>query len=237
MTDSEISALGKIPAIIDGKFFRIQKCANGKVTAMCLTCTKDYSGQMGISSNFVKHLKEKHHTLFAPYEAHKARKASPHAVSVPLPIATDDDAMNTASASTPTATIAPATSTAAAGSMFRKGWQKKADMLVTDMIVNNALPMRIVEMPEFQVLVKELSSMPQPVHCLSVKSVAKTIDERYSAMKAEIVHKLKLTSFVCTTADIWSSSRRSYLGVTVHWLNAELQRESYAIACTRFRGT
>lgn len=79
--------------------------------------------------------------------------------------------------------------------------------------------------------------MPEKVHCLSTKTVRKRIDERYQAMKDAITKRIHETNFVCTTADMWSSRKRSYLGVTVHWLTENMQRESYAIACTRFKGT
>uniref|UniRef100_A0A671KDJ4 HAT C-terminal dimerisation domain-containing protein n=1 Tax=Sinocyclocheilus anshuiensis TaxID=1608454 RepID=A0A671KDJ4_9TELE len=43
--------------------------------------------------------------------------------------------------------------------------------------------------------------------------------------------------FVSTTADIWTAYNKSFLGVTVHWIDSEtLQRKKAAIACRRFRG-
>ncbi|KAK0048479.1 hypothetical protein Bpfe_022094 [Biomphalaria pfeifferi] len=61
-------------------------------------------------------------------------------------------------------------------------------------------------------------------------------------MELQMIEKLKqvLTeqTFVCTTADIWSSNRRSFLGVTAHWINiSSLSRESAALACRRFPGS
>uniref|UniRef100_A0A8C6LEB6 HAT C-terminal dimerisation domain-containing protein n=1 Tax=Nothobranchius furzeri TaxID=105023 RepID=A0A8C6LEB6_NOTFU len=42
---------------------------------------------------------------------------------------------------------------------------------------------------------------------------------------------------VSTTTDLWSANNRSYLGVTVHWIDKEsLKRRKAAIACRRFRG-
>lgn len=105
------------------------------------------------------------------------------------------------------------------------------------MLIDAALPIRIGEVPAFQNLVVGLSKMPEAVHCLTAKTLSKCIDDRFMTMKAEILEKLKHTRFVCTTADVWSSRRRSFLGVTVHWLNKKFERESHAIACSRFKGT
>jgi hypothetical protein len=52
-----------------------------------------------------------------------------------------------------------------------------------------------------------------------------------------IVGKLSKVNFVCTTADLWSAQNRSFLGITVHWIEtANLKRMSAAIACKRFTG-
>jgi len=53
-------------------------------------------------------------------------------------------------------------------------------------------------------------------------------------MRSKLKDELANTNFVCTTADVWSSSHRSFLGVTVHWVNLNLVRESAALACRRF---
>lgn len=223
MTDAQIAELGKIPAILDGTFFKIVKIKNGKISAKCVSCQKEYSGSLQVTSNYTKHLKDKHHTLVSKYESHKKTYI---ATSSGQQIQGNQELNTTAQSAR-----------AATASMFHKGWQKKSDDLVTNLIVNNALYLHMVEYPEFKELVEELSKMPEPVHCLSTKKLSKCIDERYTTMRHEIIQKLKTTNFVCTTADVWSSRRRSFIGVTVHWLNHTFERESYAIACTRFKGT
>ncbi|KAB0790085.1 hypothetical protein PPYR_15597, partial [Photinus pyralis] len=52
-----------------------------------------------------------------------------------------------------------------------------------------------------------------------------------------LVNKLKSVKYVCTTSDIWSAKKRSFLGVTCHWLDSNLKRHSAALACRRFQGT
>ena len=50
--------------------------------------------------------------------------------------------------------------------------------------------------------------------------------------------KVKDQLHVCTTVDVWSTKARSFLGVTVHWIDkVMLSRESAALACRRFKGS
>lgn len=56
-------------------------------------------------------------------------------------------------------------------------------------------------------------------------------------MVTSIKDDLKRAKYVCTTADLWSSYRRSYMGVTCHWLDPEnLERKSVVLACKRLMG-
>ena len=57
-------------------------------------------------------------------------------------------------------------------------------------------------------------------------------------MEAELLLKLENVKYVSTTADLWSANRKSYFGMTAHWIDKEhLSRESVALACCRMTGT
>lgn len=224
MTEKEIADLGNVPAILDGTYFRIISEKNGDIKAKCMMCSKTYNGTLRATSNFLKHLKQQHPTLVAKYEQHKISMSKVVRTKLRK---TDGDCGSLA-------TIAAVTTSGS--NMFHKSWQKKADILVTNMLIAAALPIHIVEVPEFKELVSQLSKMPEPVHCLSTKTVSKCIEDRCQLMKSTILEKMSTAQFFCTTADIWSSRRKSFLGVTVHWLNKSFERESFAIACTRFKG-
>ena len=62
------------------------------------------------------------------------------------------------------------------------------------------------------------------------------LSSRFDAKKEELKEKLKMAKFVCTTADCWTSRRRSFIAVTVHWLTEDLLRKSGCLAVRRIKG-
>ena len=56
-------------------------------------------------------------------------------------------------------------------------------------------------------------------------------------MLVKVKGTLEVVERVCTTANVWTANRQSYLGMTVHWIEpSTLQRHKAAIACTRITG-
>ncbi len=96
-------------------------------------------------------------------------------------------------------------------------------------------PLNTVQSQAFQKLVKGLSpSTTIP----SQNTLRARINEEFNNMITTITSKLECARFTCSTADIWSSQNRSFLGMTAHWLdNVTLERRSVAIACKRFQGS
>ncbi|EFN81789.1 hypothetical protein EAI_01402, partial [Harpegnathos saltator] len=69
-------------------------------------------------------------------------------------------------------------------------------------------------------------------------SLVHRIEDEYHQVMTKLKQSLQAIDFVCTTADVGSSSKRSYLGMTVHWIDSgTLKREGAAIACRRFKGS
>lgn len=58
------------------------------------------------------------------------------------------------------------------------------------------------------------------------------LDVIYKTMKADLTNLLSKVSYVATTADSWTGHNKSFLGMTVHWINKEtLKREKVLLAC------
>jgi len=55
-------------------------------------------------------------------------------------------------------------------------------------------------------------------------------------MQQNLKSELAGVEYVCTTADIWTVNRKSYMGMTVHYISNgyEMSRISAALACRRF---
>lgn len=137
LTDAEINALGYIPAILDGTYFRIAHCK------------KLYKGALKSPSNFLKHLQNKHSTLVSQYEKHKTAYAQQKKRQRP----DDQDDTNDA---------LPPAKTAARAKMFHHNFQKQADILITDVLVEAALPIRLLETPASSALL-QTSGLAKPV--------------------------------------------------------------------------
>ena len=67
--------------------------------------------------------------------------------------------------------------------------------------------------------------------------LSKKIDELYIEMTLSIKQDLAGVEYVCITCNLWSGARRSYLGITCHWLLEDLSRKNIAIACRRMIGS
>ena len=69
------------------------------------------------------------------------------------------------------------------------------------------------------------------------QTITKQLEKQYAVRKAELIEKLCTVDRVCTTADCWTSRRRSFLGITVHWIDNEtLERKGCCLAVRQVTG-
>ena len=106
----------------------------------------------------------------------------------------------------------------------------KLQGLVAEYIIEDMLPISTIESPAFSKLVCGVSSNNGQLP--SRKSITTFLDKTYDSMIAKVKGTLEKMGRVCTTADVWSANRRSYLGMTVHWIDPRtLKRHKAAVAC------
>jgi hypothetical protein len=114
--------------------------------------------------------------------------------------------------------------------------QKEAEELLVNYIVNSLSPINHVEHPSFVQLVQGLAPH---IQTLSRQTVSRRIQDRQLTMKTKLKEAIMQTDYICITADAWSGfhNRRSFMGITCHMLDTDLQRRSFALACRLFPGS
>ncbi|XP_057339645.1 zinc finger BED domain-containing protein 4-like [Microplitis mediator] len=208
----------KNSACLDGKFFKVdmELSSFNSVHAICNFCDppKKFKGSMQVTSNFIKHLKTKHSKSHEEYQKYADMKRKGLKVIID-----------------------------------KKRWKCKFNQdlyekNITNVVLKFMLPFRIVEDPTFRKIFDdfEFTKGTNQLKHLTRFTLAKKVNQRYKELMAEVRNKLLLLitdgGYVCTTADMWSSNQRRYLGVTVSWIEPKTYtRKSAAIACRRFPGT
>ncbi|KAI4890645.1 hypothetical protein NFI96_032742, partial [Prochilodus magdalenae] len=93
----------------------------------------------------------------------------------------------------------------------------------------------IVEQKAFRDFVLDLVPNSKIMTRITLMSM---IDDAAKQMKIKIIEAMKTVDHIATTTDCWSARRRSFIGVTAHWVDPEsLKRCSVALACKRLRGS
>lgn len=121
---------------------------------------------------------------------------------------------------------------------FRSGknvTQKMLDQKLVNLIIDETLPLAIVDKPSFIDLMK--LGLPNTMSIMCSKTLRKHLMVRFTETKEKIIIQMGNAQNVATTTDCWSHGRKSYIGVTAHWINLDtLQREHAALACSRLFG-
>ncbi|UYV68193.1 hypothetical protein LAZ67_5003332 [Cordylochernes scorpioides] len=114
--------------------------------------------------------------------------------------------------------------------------QEQFDENILKYFIHSMIPLRAVEDPYFSKIFTDLEISEMGLTLMSRRSLGRRIENHYETQVAKIKSKLKEASYVCTEIDIWSSKKRSFIGVTAHWITNDLRRVSVALACQRFKG-
>lgn len=62
------------------------------------------------------------------------------------------------------------------------------------------------------------------------------LTNKYNTVKCNLMKTLNNQKYVCTTADIWSSNNKSYMGMTVHFIDKiKIEKCSLMLACKRIK--
>jgi hypothetical protein len=112
--------------------------------------------------------------------------------------------------------------------------QAALDDLILDYIIEDLQPFSATEKPSFKKLIQRLA--PNRT-LMSRKTVMDRLSNRADAMKKQLIQTFQNVSYVATTTDCWSAHHRAYLGVTAHWIDNTMTRQSAGLACVRLKGS
>ncbi|XDV25909.1 hypothetical protein PO909_029735 [Leuciscus waleckii] len=113
--------------------------------------------------------------------------------------------------------------------------QNEMNRLVAGFIVEYMLPLSTIESPRFRKILDKIPATRKPTS--DRKTFSHYLDKCYSDMESKLKRTFESLDHVSTTADIWSANNKSYLGMTVHWIDSiSFKREKAALACKRVRG-
>ncbi|CAI6361426.1 unnamed protein product [Macrosiphum euphorbiae] len=103
------------------------------------------------------------------------------------------------------------------------------------MIIDASLPFNLVKQIGFKNLI--ITGYPNR-HVLSRKTLMKNIEAQHQVLLQYIKSIFSKVNYLTTTADCWTIFKRSYLGMTCHWINpVSLERESFLLAIRKLKGS
>lgn len=96
-------------------------------------------------------------------------------------------------------------------------------------------PLATVDKVTFRNMLRGFSS--KEIFIPDRRALVKHLEEWFDCHKSKMIEIIKQLEFVCTTADIWSSFNKSFMGMTLHYIDDEsLKRVSKLLALRRFTG-
>ncbi|KAL4132413.1 hypothetical protein QTP88_009567 [Uroleucon formosanum] len=115
--------------------------------------------------------------------------------------------------------------------------QNQFDEDIVNYIIHAMAPLRTVDNHFFKNIFINSGVLKKNIlNLISRRSLGRRIETRFEQNIEDVKITLEKVKYLCTTADVWSA-KRSFMGVTVHWIDEEsFGRKTAILACRRFRG-
>jgi BED zinc finger len=180
------------------KYFDLSTIDKNRINGYCKKCNQNYKDKIGISSNFLKHLKQKHvfeYQQMFPNEDESLLKDT---------IIENDGRATTTDIST------------------TKSTQNRINVAIAKyLIIKCNLPLNLVENSAFRDFMKEYNFKWDPISARNLKHDA--IPTFTAKVNKTIYETLNTIDHVTLSVDGWSDRRyRSFLGVTYYFINSKL---------------
>ncbi|XP_036974894.1 uncharacterized protein LOC119030967 [Acanthopagrus latus] len=185
---------------------------------LCLPKNSEILAYKNSPSNLRKHVERKHPNQLKKYEELTSAKRKRPVTETP-------------STSTNRQMTTFLTTTCSAVS------QRSLDKAVLKYVVHGLQPLSLVEQEPFIEFVKDLLPNAR-AKIMTRVTLGSRMDEAAKEMKTAVTEAMRGVEYIATTTDCWSVRRRSVIGVTAHWIDADtLKRCSVALACKQLRGS
>lgn len=99
---------------------------------------------------------------------------------------------------------------------------------IVDFVVEGNLAFNTAQLPSLKKLLEDVTG--RQVMMPTRDKFMSTLDKKFKDMKSSLKSILKKQKYLCITCDAWSSRAQAYLGVTVHFINEDFNRESFLLA-------
>ncbi|XP_039302735.1 E3 SUMO-protein ligase ZBED1-like [Solenopsis invicta] len=212
----------------------VEKVKN-KDVYKCIYCKKEYRA-CGNTTNMLKHLKTQHPLFFQmPPKSTNSSNTKIKEAAVKRPLQEVDNIELTLSP--PKKQCADSSGSYGIKEAFKHidsfkeggSMSDKITNVILFMICKDLLPISTVEHESFLTLLKVLAPLYKPP---SNKTMTKKLESRYDVMKQGFVKELQDADCYCLTCDNWTDcSNKSYLGVTIHYLQKSFKMKSGCLGC------
>lgn len=111
--------------------------------------------------------------------------------------------------------------------------------MVFNYIIQEMRPLITCEKPAFKQLIIGLTGLTSADSALlpDRNYISKKLNSSYTNYISMLTSLLNKQQYICTTADIWSTNNKSYLGMTCHFIEEiSYTRHSYVLGCKRIKG-
>ena len=209
--------------LLDGTFYKYLPGESNAITAvaLCMKCPVNQQtkvkGFYHSTSNFLSHLKRKHgEDCVEDYKKYMKLKKT--------------EITNLGESSKTSKIISTKQN------LIDSISQERFEENIVKYFIHSMIPLRTVEDPYFSKIFSDLQVSNLGLKIISRRSLSRRIHSYYENEILKVKSDLEDIEYVCTVIDVWSTKKRSFLGMTVHWINSGLRRESAALACQRLNG-
>lgn len=109
--------------------------------------------------------------------------------------------------------------------------QKNFDVALVDYVVKSIRPFSTVSDPNFIDLIKAAN---KEINVMGRMTLMRRITDLTLTLKQKIIAKFNNAEFVSTAADIWSNQHHSYMGISAHYIDKNMERRSELLAVRHF---